>query len=134
MMGVRLAAPRWGGMIPLMNRVIIETLATGDEVVNGDVQDSNGAWVSKQLSRNGYLITRHGALPDDRELLEQGLREIGARAQLCIVSGGLGPTEDDLTAEVAAAVAGVAVRLDDEAVARMKKRFERMGFGGPGQA
>ena len=106
----------------------IETLATGDEVVNGDVIDSNSAYVSASLSRRGYLIAKHTALPDDKDALEEGIREISERADLCICSGGLGPTEDDLTSEIVAKVLGVSVQVDEEALRRMKERFLKFGY------
>jgi nicotinamide-nucleotide amidase len=107
---------------------VIETLATGDEVVNGDVVDSNSAHVSQLLARMGWPVERHQALPDDRELLNQGIRAISQRADLCICSGGLGPTEDDLTADIVGEVLGVPVEINDLAVKRMKERFAQMGY------
>lgn len=111
-----------------MDRLIIETLATGDEVVNGDVVDSNSAFVSQKFVREGCLVTRHNALPDDRELLVQGLIEISKRADVCVCSGGLGPTEDDLTSEVAAQALGVGLETNPTALERMKARFEKVGY------
>lgn len=87
----------------------IETLATGDEVVSGDVLDGNAAHFARRLRDEGYAVARQGAVPDDLEAIAAALREIGARARLCVVSGGLGPTEDDLTAEAAVRAAGVAL-------------------------
>jgi nicotinamide-nucleotide amidase len=107
---------------------VIETLATGDEVVNGDVVDSNSAHVCRLLMRLGLPTTRHQALPDDRALLLDGLRAIGERADLCVASGGLGPTEDDLTADIVGELLGVPVDIDETAVARMKERFARLGY------
>ncbi len=111
-----------------MSRPVIETLATGDEVVNGDVVDSNSAFVSARLARLGLPLTRHGALPDDERLLAEGIREISGRADLCICSGGLGPTDDDLTADVVGRLLGVHVDIDEEAIRRMKLRFAEMNY------
>ena len=107
---------------------IIETLATGDEVVTGDVIDSNGALISKLLRQSGFAAQRHSALPDDFDLLVRGIREISERADLCVACGGLGPTEDDLTADVVAQVLGVPVAISEEAIARMKARFAKLGY------
>ena len=111
-----------------MPRPVIETLATGDEVVNGDIVDGNAAYASRQLAGRGLLVTRHTALPDDTVALEAGIREIGARASLCVVSGGLGPTEDDLTPDVVARILGVPLEVDAEALGRMEERFARAGY------
>jgi nicotinamide-nucleotide amidase len=107
---------------------IIEWLATGDEVVGGDVADTNGAFVSQQLIRYGLFIERHTALPDRRELLIEGIEQIAKRADLCVMCGGLGPTEDDLTAEVMAKVIGTQVVIDQPALSRMKARFRTAGY------
>ena len=111
-----------------MSRPVIETLATGDEVVSGDVVDSNSAFIASLLTRHGLPLTRHGALPDDGELLAQGILEISERADLCICSGGLGPTEDDLTADIVGKVIGAPVDIDEEAIRRMKARFLEMNY------
>lgn len=111
-----------------LTRPVIETLATGDEVVGGDIADTNSAFVSQLLTRRGLLVSRHTALPDDRDALLAGLRSIAGRADVCICSGGLGPTEDDLTADVAASMCGVEVVIDETAVARMKARFHAANY------
>lgn len=109
-------------------RPVIETLATGDEVVAGDVLDSNGAFLARQLTARGLLVSRHTALPDDAPALAAGMREIAERADLCITCGGLGPTEDDLTVEVVAGLLQVPVQHDEMALARMQQRFARAGY------
>ncbi len=96
--------------------------------MNGDVVDSNSAHVSRQLLREGFPVTRHNALPDDFNLLAEAIREISSRADLCICTGGLGPTEDDLTADVVARVLGSTVDFSEEALERMKRRFEKLGY------
>jgi nicotinamide-nucleotide amidase len=109
-------------------RPVIETLATGDEVVNGDVADTNSAYASRLLAASGLLVSRHTAVPDDHEMIVAELKEIARRADLCVCSGGLGPTEDDLTPDAAAEALGVAVDVDEEAVRRMKARFAASGY------
>lgn len=113
---------------PAIDRPVIETLATGDEVVAGDVTDTNSAFVSQLLTRRGLLVSRHTAIPDDHALLLAEMQAIATRADLCICSGGLGPTEDDLTADVAAAMCGRAVAIDETAVARMRARFRAANY------
>ncbi len=114
---------------PVSNEsVLIETLATGDEVVNGDVVDSNSARISQALAKWGLPVQRHQALPDHESLLLEGIRAISERADVCIASGGLGPTEDDLTADIVAKLLGVEVLIDELAVERMKERFAKSGY------
>ena len=101
----------------------IEILSTGNEVVSGDIVDSNSARISRRLMLLGLATQRHQAVGDDRIQLRHILTEISARADVCICSGGLGPTEDDLTAEVVSQVLGVDLVLDEEASRRMRARF-----------
>ncbi len=110
------------------NRPVIETLATGDEVVRGDVVDTDSAYVSQRLAESGLLVARHTAVPDTFEEILGVIREISSRADLCIGSGGLGPTGDDLTADVSARALGVGVQFDATAEARMRERFARAGY------
>ncbi len=108
--------------------VRIETLATGDEVVSGDVLDGNAAYLARHLRDAGYSVARQGAVPDDLKSIADALLEISARARLCVVSGGLGPTEDDLTAEAAARAAGLPLETHDPSLALLKERFARLGL------
>ncbi len=106
---------------------VIEILATGDEVVSGDVADTNAAFVSKKLAVLGFQVTRHQAVPDDRELIAEALHLISKRSDICICSGGLGPTDDDLTTEVVAHLAGVKTVKNEEAITRMRARAAKRG-------
>jgi molybdenum cofactor synthesis domain-containing protein len=99
---------------------------TGTEVLAGRVRDRNGPWLADRLAELGVelahvLIT--GDRPDD---LESALRFMRAEgAQLIVTSGGLGPTADDLTAEVVAGFAGRPLRLDEDLERRIAKIIER---------
>ncbi|MGK5089656.1 CinA family nicotinamide mononucleotide deamidase-related protein [Bdellovibrionota bacterium FG-2] len=106
---------------------IIEILATGDEVVSGDVTDTNASFIAKRLSALGYQVTRHQAVPDDQKLITETLTEISRRSDICICSGGLGPTEDDLTTGIVSKLAGINTVLNEEAVARMRARASSRG-------
>lgn len=106
----------------------IETLATGDEIVSGDVIDTNGAYFSQKITAFGQLVSRHGAVPDDAAAISAVLLEISSRADLCVCSGGLGPTEDDLTADVVAGLLGRPVEFHAESLERSRARFEKLGL------
>ena len=77
----------------------IEIFSQGEEVINGQTVDTNAAWLSERLFEMGFQITRHTTVGDRVDQLVSVLREISARAECCICTGGLGPTQDDLTAE-----------------------------------
>jgi nicotinamide-nucleotide amidase len=85
---------------------------TGSELVRGDRTDRNGPFLAGEVLRLGFEPARIEIVGDREDELEDALRS-GMRADLCIVSGGLGPTHDDRTVELVARAAGVGVRLDD---------------------
>ncbi|HEY8206416.1 MAG TPA: CinA family nicotinamide mononucleotide deamidase-related protein [Myxococcaceae bacterium] len=103
----------------------IEVLCTGDELLNGTIADTNSPWFMNRLFELGELVTRTTVVGDDREELVSSMREVSARADAVLVSGGLGPTADDLTAECAAAAAGVPLVEDARALEALRARFAR---------
>lgn len=107
---------------------VIETLATGDEVVLGDVLDTNGSWIARTLLQSGLKVSRQMSLPDNVEGLRKGIIEIASRADFCVASGGLGPTDDDLTIAVVASILNVPLREDSEASRRMRERTAKAGI------
>ena len=84
----------------------IQLLLTGDEIMSGDTVDSNSAMIAQRLGEYGLSVYRKVTVGDDRQLLQDELRALSQEADILIVNGGLGPTVDDLTAEVLAAAAG----------------------------
>jgi nicotinamide-nucleotide amidase len=88
----------------LMSRV--EILTIGDELVEGRLLDSNTTLIADRLTSEGFRVTRQVSVGDDRQAIAFALREAAGRADAVLVSGGLGPTSDDLTAEAAAEAFG----------------------------
>jgi nicotinamide-nucleotide amidase len=86
---------------------------TGSELVRGDRQDLNGPFLAAELLRRGIEPSRIVIVGDREDELGPALAE-GLQADLCVVSGGLGPTHDDRTVELVARAAGVGLRLDEE--------------------
>lgn len=88
---------------------------TGTEVITAVITDRNGPWVSQRLAAHGVEVAHILVVGDRPEDLEAGLRFMaGEGCDLIFTSGGLGPTADDLTAEIVARFAGVELRLDEE--------------------
>ena len=102
-----------------------EILATGDEIRSGALVDSNSAFISERLEENGIEVVRHTCVGDDLTLLASTLREIGDRVDLAVVTGGLGPTTDDRTAEAAARAAGVELTLNQAALENVESFFKK---------
>ncbi|MCB1215629.1 MAG: competence/damage-inducible protein A, partial [Deltaproteobacteria bacterium] len=84
------------------NLLTAEIIAIGNEVVDGTVINSNAAWLSQALSLKGLSVLYHTAIPDDEKLMLEAFERASNRADWVLVTGGLGPTVDDFTLEVAA--------------------------------
>jgi len=90
-------------------------LVTGTEVITARISDRNGPWVSERLAERGVEVAHILVVGDRPDDLEAGLRFMAAEGcSLIVTSGGLGPTADDLTAEIVARFAGVELVLDEE--------------------
>jgi nicotinamide-nucleotide amidase len=95
-------------------------LVTGTEVLTGRISDSNGPWVSERLAEHGVEVAHIAVVADRPDDLEAALRFMAAEGMhLIVTTGGLGPTADDLTAEVVARFAGRELVLDEEMEAKI---------------
>lgn len=101
-----------------------EIIATGDEIRTGTIVDSNSAHIAQELEESAFEVTRHCCVGDDIPVLASVLKEVGQRADIAVVTGGLGPTEDDLTAGAAAKALGVDLVLDENALASVTAFFK----------
>ena len=100
---------------------IVQLLLTGNEIMSGDTVDSNSAMIAQRLAALGLAIHRKVTVGDEPALLQRELSDMLAGADLIIVNGGLGPTIDDLTAEILAAVADVPLCEHPDAVTHLEK-------------
>ncbi|MCU0564249.1 MAG: competence/damage-inducible protein A, partial [Desulfobacterales bacterium] len=105
--------------------MIAEILATGEEIRTGALADTNSAYIAGELEQAGVAVARLSGVGDDLERLAAVLVEIGGRADIAVVTGGLGPTVDDLSSEAAAKAAGVELKLDPSAMASIEDFFRR---------
>jgi len=101
-----------------------EILATGDEIRSGALVDTNSAYIAEKLEETGIAVQRHICAGDDSDVLEAIITEISQRADICVVTGGLGPTTDDITADAAAAAAGVELVEDAKALSMIASFFK----------
>jgi len=105
----------------------VEILSTGDELLTGQVVDTNSAWLMDRLWDLGVGVRRKTLVGDDRGDILAALAETTGRADVVVMSGGLGPTEDDLTAECVAAAMGVPLEVHEPTLLAIRARFERLG-------
>jgi nicotinamide-nucleotide amidase len=105
----------------------VEIVAIGDELTHGHCIDTNSAWLAQALEAQGCIAARFDVVSDREADITHVLREVCARADVVVATGGLGPTLDDRTREAAAAAAGVALRHDEEAWQQITAYFARLG-------
>jgi nicotinamide-nucleotide amidase len=104
-----------------------EFVAIGTELLLGQIVNSNAAWIGEQLALAGIDCLYHVTIGDNRQRMRDTIQQALDRSDAVIVSGGLGPTQDDITREVIAEVMGVGLTRDDEIADRIRHRFESRG-------
>jgi len=103
----------------------IEIICTGDEVLTGKIVNTNFSYMTQKLEDVGLSVAWETTVGDDRENLLTAFRLAGERADAVIVNGGLGPTVDDLSQEIAAQAAGCELVLCEEWLVKMEDFFKR---------
>ncbi len=101
----------------------IEVICTGDEVLTGKIVNTNFSYVTQKLEDVGLSVSWETTVGDDRDSLLLAFKLAGERADAVIVNGGLGPTVDDLSQEIAARAAGVELVLNEPWLQRMEEFF-----------
>jgi nicotinamide-nucleotide amidase len=100
-------------------------LTIGNELVSGDVPNTNGSWLARRLAPLGVAVRQMAALPDEIETIAVFVRNEAPRVDFFLVTGGLGGTPDDLTREAIAAAFGVPQEEVPELAADLRSRFTR---------
>ena len=105
----------------------VEMLSTGDEVLHGQIVDTNAAWLADFFFNQGLPLTRRNTVGDNLESLVAILRERSEHCDVLIVNGGLGPTGDDLSALAAATAKGEGLVLHEAWLSQMERFFSERG-------
>ncbi len=106
----------------------VEIVAIGNELLLGETVDTNSAYAARRLAEIGARVSRVTIVGDDRERMRQALAEARERSRWVITTGGLGPTQDDLTREVVAELFDAPLEVDAEVLAEVEERFRRFGY------
>lgn len=106
----------------------VEIVAIGNELLLGETVDTNSGHAARRLAEIGARVSRVTVVGDDRIRMRQALEEARDRSAWVITTGGLGPTQDDLTRPVVAEVFGVPLEIDAEVLATVEERFRRFGY------
>jgi nicotinamide-nucleotide amidase len=107
----------------------IEIISIGDELLIGQVVNTNAAWMAEELNRNGFRVHQISVISDMREHILQGLKEAGDRADVVLVSGGLGPTKDDITKQAVCEFFDTRLVFNTEAFRDIRILFGKRGWG-----
>ena len=108
-----------------------EVIAIGDELTTGQRLDTNSQWLSTELASLGVTVHFHTTATDSLEDGIEAFRRAAARVDLVVATGGLGPTADDLTRDVLAAVGNAPLELSPTALVAVESRFARRGMPMP---
>lgn len=109
----------------------IAMLSTGEEVLHGDILDTNAAWLSKRFFEQGFSLTKRSTVGDAQSALIEELLMLSFNTNIVVVNGGLGPTSDDLSAEAAAEAAEVPLVLFPEWLEKLTAFFAARGMTMP---
>src|ERR671939_1362732 len=104
-----------------------EIIAIGSELLTPDRTDTNSLWLTEQLNQLGIEVKLKTIVGDDDARLEETIRDALKRSAIVITTGGLGPTEDDITRKIAARALGLRLSLDEKVLEGIRAKFMRWG-------
>jgi nicotinamide-nucleotide amidase len=115
----------------LFETLTAEIIAIGSELLAPDRTDTNSLWLTEQLNRLGIEVKLKTVVGDDDARLEEAIKDAARRSKVVITTGGLGPTEDDITRKVTARALGRRLLLDENLLAEIRQRFQSFGVSMP---
>jgi nicotinamide-nucleotide amidase len=115
----------------LFETLTAEIIAIGSELLAPDRSDTNSLWLTEQLNRLGIEVKLKTIVGDDDARLEEAIKDATRRSKVVITTGGLGPTEDDITRKITARALGRRLLLDETVLEEIKKRFQSFGVTMP---
>jgi competence/damage-inducible protein CinA-like protein len=115
----------------LFETLTAEIIAIGSELLAPDRTDTNSLWLTEQLNRLGIEVKLKTIVGDDDARLEEAIKDATRRSKVVITTGGLGPTEDDITRKITARALGRRLLLDENVLAEIKHRFQSFGVTMP---
>ncbi|RYF80144.1 MAG: competence/damage-inducible protein A, partial [Chitinophagaceae bacterium] len=110
-----------------MNEVNASIITIGDELLIGQTIDTNSAFIAQELNKIGLWVKRRVAIADDQEAILTTLGEEAGKSQLIIITGGLGPTADDITKPTLCEYFGAKLVVSQEALKNVTDIFQKLG-------
>jgi nicotinamide-nucleotide amidase len=105
----------------------VALLSIGTELTRGEIVNTNASWLAAELTGAGFNLSGMETAPDTADAVVGAIRRLAAGVRIVVVTGGLGPTTDDLTAAAAARAAGVDLVRDESALLAIRRRVESFG-------
>ena len=105
--------------------MLAEIITIGDEILIGQVVDTNSAWIGKKLSKIGVRVQQITSISDQKEAIMQALKTASTRVDIVLLTGGLGPTKDDITKKTLAEYFNVGFKQDADTLKRVTAFFEK---------
>ena len=105
----------------------VEIVTTGTEILLGDIVDTNAAWIAQQLREIGVNLYYKTTVGDNEGRVRGVLEMVLARSDVAVVTGGLGPTVDDITRDAIANATGCPLVRDESIIEALRQRFQRWG-------
>jgi len=106
--------------------MLAEIITIGDEILIGQIVDTNSAWIARHLNDIGVRVKQISSVSDDRQHILKSLAEAKSRADIILITGGLGPTKDDITKKTLAEYFGVGLIENKETLANVESIFLRL--------
>ncbi|PWL29218.1 competence/damage-inducible protein A [uncultured Roseivirga sp.] len=110
-----------------MKQILAEILTIGDEILYGQITDTNSQWISSELDQLGIKVVRKTTVGDTEEAILGAFAEAEARADMVLITGGLGPTNDDLTMPMLAQYFDSEIIMNESVLTHVKHFFESRG-------
>jgi len=105
-----------------------EIISVGDELLIGQVENTNASWMARQLNDSGIKVIRINTISDDRLQIISALTEAGKRAEVILITGGLGPTRDDITKEVLCEFFDSKLVFNEDVFRHIQELFQQRGY------
>lgn len=105
-----------------------EIITIGDEILIGQIVDTNSAWMAKELNNAGIRIKQITSVSDDKDHIKKAIDEARTRVDIILITGGLGPTKDDMTKATLCEYFNTTLKRDEAAYANVKSIFDSRGL------
>src|SRR4051812_40990150 len=104
-----------------------EILTIGDEILIGQITNTNAVWIAQQLNLMGINVAHMASVSDDAAAIETAFADAGKRADVVFITGGLGPTKDDITKKIIARYFNTELVIDNEVLEHVRSFFTKRG-------